>query len=54
MLTTLMTRKEFLRYTTAFFGLFILSRLPSVADSTKISRHNPGSYGNAPYGGAKN
>ena len=40
MLTKVMTRKEFLRYTSAFFGLFILSRLPSVA-TEKSKRTRP-------------
>ncbi len=53
MLTKVMTRKEFLRYTSAFFGLFILSRLPSVATEKKANGHAPGSYGNQSYGGAK-
>jgi hypothetical protein len=46
-----MTRKEFLSAVLAFVGLAVLSRLPLGGGSTRHKPHQPGSYGNHPYGG---
>jgi hypothetical protein len=48
-----MTRKEFLGALTAFFGLFLLSRLPFGGNSKQSVPPASGSYGTSTYGGTQ-
>jgi hypothetical protein len=48
-----MSRKQFLNTVFAFFGLFLLSRLPLGGKTSSLTHPTIGTYGNDPYGGAQ-